>query len=174
MERIPNAEAEPDEESLNREILKAQDDPALLSLHESGHAVLAEHNNMKVTKVVARGFGASFTAVTEERTTLENLHQKLTVAFGGYCAVLKKTNNLYMANIHCTGGYENDYGRMSQFLDEVKITDDKQRATWSKNAESAAMQLIEKYWTEIEQIAEILCRDREIPGEQVRKIVGSG
>lgn len=174
MELIPDTEPEFDEvdNDESQEIIRAQTDPALLALHESGHAVLAENCGMPVVKVVAKGFGSSFTEVTEERTSLENLHQKLVVAFGGFCAVFKKTNNIYIANIHCVGGYENDYARMGRFFDEVKITDEKERATWSKKAKAAAEQLIEKHWGEVEQIAEILCRDREIPGEQVRKILG--
>lgn len=155
-----------------QEVLIAKDDPILLALEEAGHAALAEHFDIEVVRVVIRGFGISFTEVNDGPTTLENLHHKLTVALGGYYAVFKRTGHLYIANIYSIDGYCRDDHRMYRLFDEVSLKDHQERKTWAGNAKAAAGWLVEKYWTEIERISEVLNRDREITGVQVRRILG--
>src|SRR5271155_3272697 len=103
MELIPDTEPEPsasEMQQMKQRYLDAMDDRKLLAVHEAGHAVVAEHLNMGVKRVVVQGLNTSYTETNKRPPSREMLHNELIMLLAGYQAVLKETGEMHIANIH--------------------------------------------------------------------------
>jgi hypothetical protein len=151
---------------LKRRYRNALHDRKLLSIHEAGHAGVAEHCNMAVDRVVALDANHSFTVIPKRPPSLETLREDLAFALAGYYAVLKETGDEYIANIHC--GIDQQW--MSDLFKALCI-EEKEQEIWMEEARPIAKQLVDRYWPAIRKIADELHKFPQMSGAEVRRIL---
>src|SRR5260370_20586614 len=93
---------EQEQREMEQRYLDAQNDRGLLSIHEAGHAAIANHFDMGIVRVVVRpGNRTSYTEVRKRPPSKQTLHHDLAMALAGYYAGLKETGEDWIANITC-------------------------------------------------------------------------
>jgi hypothetical protein len=145
---------------------EAFEDRRLLSIHEAGHAIVAEHFKMGVVRIVVIAPNRSFTEIPNRQPIKETLSEDVTMTFGAYYAVLKETNDQYIANVHC--GLDNKF--LFDLLSAFSVSE-KERKELEKNARILAKQLVEKHWLAIKKIADEVFEHQQISGARVREIL---
>jgi hypothetical protein len=162
---IPLNEVE-EMERMKKRFLDAQNSRELLAVHEAGHAVVAEHLNIDVKRVVLQGINTSYTETDKRPPSKEMLHNELVMLLAGYQAVLKETGEMHIANIH--SGIDNN--EMYKIFDALSIGADEQKI-WMKEARPACEELIDIYWSAIKKIAAVLEQNGQMWGTDVRKAI---
>jgi ATP-dependent Zn protease len=149
-----------------RRLQEALEDRRLLSIHEAGHAVVAEHFRMRVVRIIVIAPNKSVTEITDRTPLKETLLEDVAMSLGGYSAVLKETRDELVARVHC--------GIDEQFLYELFTRleiDDREQRQLKTDGRAIAQQLIEKYWLAIKGIAEEVFEFTQISGQRVRQIL---
>jgi ATP-dependent Zn protease len=171
MEEAPNEQLEPEltdpePQRMEQRYRDALNDRKLLAIHEGGHAAVAEHLNMGVVRVFVIEANRSFTEVNKRPPSMETLRDDLTMALAGYFAVLKETGEEYIANIHC--GIDNQL--MFDLFKALSI-DEKDQKMWMKEARPIAKELVDRYWSAIQKMADELHKFPQMSGAEVRRIL---
>ncbi len=151
---------------MERRYLNALNDRKLLAIHEAGHAAVAEHFNMGVIRVMVIEANRSYTEVNKRPASTETLRDDLAMALAGYFAVLRETEDEYIANIHC--GIDNQL--MFDLFKALSIPE-RDHNNWMKEAGPIAKQLVERYWSAIRKIADELHKFPQMSGAEVRRIL---
>jgi hypothetical protein len=158
---------EQEKREMEQRYLDGLNDRRLLSIHEAGHGVVANHFDMGVVRVVVRSANrTSYTEIRKRPPSKETLHQDLVMALAGYFAVLKETGEEWIANIHC--GYDNKL--MFDLFAALSIGHEDQKE-WMKEARPVAQQLVDTYWPAIKEIAHVLEAKGDVTEAEVRRIV---
>jgi hypothetical protein len=156
-------------EQMKQRFLDAQNSRELLAVHECGHAVVAEHLNMSVVRVVLRNPNSSFAELAPRSPSKDTLVHDLAVALAGYYAALKETGEEYLARVNCGIDYE----FMFKIFAALSIGEDEQK-TWMKQAEPLSEQIVSRHWAAIKKLAGVLYQKGELTGAEVRRILAEG
>jgi ATP-dependent Zn protease len=141
-------------------------DTKLLALHEAGHAVVATHLKRRVLRVVAKGFGNSFTETDRRLPSMDMLHAELTLLFAGYYAVLKETN-WESVSIQQSSG---DWQHVDGLFQALSIADAQQMA-YIKPAKAESKQIIESRWPAVNKVWVALNEREKINGDELNKLI---
>jgi hypothetical protein len=145
---------------------KALNDRKLLNIHEAGHAAIAAHFKMVVVRVYVSKANTSLTELKKSPPSMETLRERLAMFLGGYFALLKKTGDEFIANIHC----DLDKQLMSDLFKELSVSEEAQD-DWMKEARAIAEELVDRHWAAIRMIASELHKFRQMSGAEVRRIL---
>jgi len=151
---------------LERRLRGAFDDRKLLSIHEAGHAVIAEHFKMDVVLVQAIAPNKSFTQIRDRRPTKETLLEDVTMALGGYYAAFKETEDDAMARVHC--GIDNQF--LFELFTAFSVSPEEQQELMSRG-QALSKELVERYWLAVKKIADEVFEYVQISGARAREIL---
>ncbi len=126
------------------------------AIHEASHAVLNEHYGYKVNVVELHGVRGITAA---ERAT--NPEHTIIIAHAGYIGAIQMVNKYY-----AFGTANEDNLEIDQIYKREKYTPKQVRDLYAVSA-----QLVERYWTLIQNVADALATKKSLSGDQVRSII---